>query len=127
MDRKAFHTDSAPKAIGPYSQAVRAGDFIYLSGQIPLDPETGQLIAGGDIKADTHRVMKNLEAVLAASGTSFTRVVKATIYLADLADFAVVNEIYGSYFEPPYPARSTVQVAALPRGARVEIDLIAQA
>jgi 2-iminobutanoate/2-iminopropanoate deaminase len=127
MDRKAFHTDSAPKAIGPYSQAVRAGDFIYLSGQIPLDPATGQLIAGSDIQADTHRVMKNLEAVLAASGTSFARVVKATIYLADLADFAVVNEIYGSYFEPPYPARSTVQVAALPRGARVENDLIAQA
>jgi reactive intermediate/imine deaminase len=126
MDRKAFHTDSAPKAIGPYSQAVRAGDFIYLSGQIPLDPATGQLVAG-DIEDATHRVMKNLEAVLAASGTSFARVVKATIYLADLADFAVVNEIYGSYFEAPYPARSTVQVAALPRGARVEIDLIAQA
>jgi reactive intermediate/imine deaminase len=127
MDRKAFHTDSAPKAIGPYSQAVRAGDVVYLSGQIPLDPATGQLIAGSDIKADTHRVMKNLEAVLAASGTSFAKVVKATIYLADLGDFAVVNEIYGSYFEAPYPARSTVQVAALPRGARVEIDLIAQA
>jgi 2-iminobutanoate/2-iminopropanoate deaminase len=128
MDRKAIHTEGAPKAIGPYSQAIRAGDLVFTSGQIALDPATGALTGGGDVKAETHRVMKNLEAVLAASGSSFARVVKTTIYLADLGDFQVVNEIYGSYFENvPPPARSTVQVAALPRGARVEIDLVALA
>jgi 2-iminobutanoate/2-iminopropanoate deaminase len=117
-------TDHAPAAIGPYSQAVRAGGFVFLSGQIPLDPATGEMI-DGPIEAQTERVMKNLEAVLAAAGSSFDRVVRATIYLVDLGDFAKVNAIYGARFPNDPPARATVQVAALPRGARVEIDLVA--
>ncbi|MCC6873627.1 MAG: RidA family protein [Sandaracinaceae bacterium] len=125
MEREAISTSAAPAAIGPYSQAIRCGDVVYLSGQIPLDPETGKLIEG-DVRAQTERVMKNLAAVLEASGTSFAKVLKTTIFLADLGDFAVVNEVYGRVFEGVAPpARSTVQVAALPRGARVEIDLIA--
>ncbi len=126
--KKPVTTSEAPKAIGPYSQAVEAlgARTIYLSGQIPLDPATGELAQGG-IEAQTRRVMENLRAVLAASGASFDHVVRTTIYLADLADFAKVNEVYGSYFPPPVPppARATVQVAALPRGARVEIDAVA--
>jgi 2-iminobutanoate/2-iminopropanoate deaminase len=117
-------TQSAPAAIGPYSQAVVAGDLVFTSGQIPLDPATGQLL-GGDIRAQTERVMENLAAVLAAAGASFAEVVKATIYLADMADFAAVNEVYGRRFPSAPPARSTVQAAALPKGARVEIDLVA--
>jgi 2-iminobutanoate/2-iminopropanoate deaminase len=117
-------TKEAPAAIGPYAQAVRAGQFVFLSGQIPLDPATGQLVPG-DIVAQAERVMKNLGAVLAAAALDFTDVVRTTIYLVDLADFAKVNETYGKFFPSPYPARSTVQVAALPRGARVEIDAIA--
>jgi 2-iminobutanoate/2-iminopropanoate deaminase len=120
----AIATKSAPAAIGPYSQAVRAGDLVFTSGQIPLDPATGQLVSG-DIAAQTDRVMRNLGAVLAASGCAFADVAKTTIYLVDLAHFTTVNEVYGRFFEPPYPARSTVQVAALPRGAQVEIDAIA--
>ena len=118
-------TDKAPKAIGPYSQAVSAGDFVFTSGQIPLDPST-QALVQGDIRAQTERVMENLGAVLEAAGTSFDRVVKATIFVVDLNDFATVNEIYGKRFPKEPPARSTVQVAALPKGARVEIELIAR-
>ena len=117
-------TEKAPKAIGPYSQAISLGDFIFTSGQIPLDPATQQLVQG-DIRAQTERVMENLGAVLAAAGVGFDKVVKATIFVADLSDFAAVNEIYGKRFPKDPPARSTVQVAALPKGARVEIELIA--
>ncbi len=117
-------TDKAPAAIGPYSQAVRAGDFIYCSGQIPLIPESGELVAGG-IAEQTHQVMANLAAVLAAAGVDFGKVVKTTIYLADLNNFAVVNEIYAGYCAGIAPARATVQVAALPKGALVEIDAVA--
>jgi len=117
---------SAPKAIGPYSQAIeaRGGRTLWLSGQIPLDPATGELVQG-DVSAQTARVMENLGAVLAAAGASFGDVARCTIYLADLADFARVNEVYGRFFPRDPPARATVQVAALPRGARVEIDAVA--
>jgi 2-iminobutanoate/2-iminopropanoate deaminase len=117
-------TKEAPAAIGPYSQAVRAGSLVFLSGQVALDPVSGQLIAG-DVVAQTEQVMKNLGAVLAAAGCGFADVVRTTIYLVDMADFARVNEAYGRFLQPPYPARATVQVSALPRGARVEIDAIA--
>jgi 2-iminobutanoate/2-iminopropanoate deaminase len=117
-------TKDAPAAVGPYSQAVRAGQLVFLSGQIPLDPATGQLVTG-DIAAQTERVLENLRAVLAAAGCTFGDVVRTTIYLVDLAHFAAVNEVYGRALSPPYPARATVQVAALPRGAQVEIDAIA--
>jgi 2-iminobutanoate/2-iminopropanoate deaminase len=119
-----IHTDAAPKAIGPYSQAIVAGNLIFTSGQIPLDPATQTLVTG-DIRAQTERVMENLGAVLKAAGVDFPQVVKSTIFLADLADFAVVNEVYGKRFPKNPPARSTVQVAALPKGAKVEIELIA--
>jgi 2-iminobutanoate/2-iminopropanoate deaminase len=122
--KQPISTPSAPAAIGPYSQAIRVGGSVFLSGQIPLDPATGQLVAG-DIAAQTKRVMENLQAVLAAAGCSFADVTRTTVYLVDLANFAAVNEAYGKYFEAPYPARATVQVAALPRGAQVEIDAIA--
>lgn len=125
MAHAVVSTDKAPRAIGPYSQAVVAGDLIFTSGQIPLDPATQALVTG-DIRAQTERVMENLGAVLQAAGAGFENVVKATIFLADLADFATVNEIYGKRFPRSPPARSTVQVAALPKGARVEIDLIAR-
>jgi len=118
-------TEKAPKAIGPYSQAIRSGDLIFTSGQIPLDPATQQLVQG-DIRAQTERVMENLAAVLAAAGSGFDRVVKATIFVIDLNDFAAVNEMYGKRFPKDPPARSTVQVAALPKGARVEIELVAR-
>ena len=122
--REAVSSEQAPKAIGPYSQAIRAGDFLFLSGQIPLDPATGQLVPG-DIAAQTRRVLENLRAVLAAAGLSLDAVVRTTIYLVDLGDFSVVNEVYGSHFSDPAPARATVQVSRLPRDARVEIDAIA--
>ncbi len=118
-------TEKAPKAIGPYSQAIRSGDLIFTSGQIPLDPATQQLVQG-DIRAQTERVMENLAAVLAAAGSGFDRVIKATIFVIDLNDFAAVNEIYGKRFPEDPPARSTVQVAALPKGARVEIERVAR-
>ncbi|MGH7293930.1 MAG: RidA family protein [Polyangiaceae bacterium] len=124
MTKESITTKDAPGAIGPYSQAVRAGEVVFLSGQIPLDPATGQLVEG-DIGAQTQRVMDNLRAVLAAAGCTFRDVVRTTIYLVDLGTFAKVNEVYGACFEPPFPARATVQVAALPRGAQVEIDMIA--
>jgi 2-iminobutanoate/2-iminopropanoate deaminase len=126
MQRTVIHSDQAPKAIGPYSQAVAvpAGRMVFLSGQIPLDPATGELVPG-DVSAQTTQVMKNLGAVLTAAGLSFDHVVRCTLFLADLADFGVVNGIYGKAFPGSPPARATVQVAALPRGARVEIDAIA--
>ena len=131
--KKIIATPDAPKAIGPYSQATSIGlesppaerrRLLFLSGQIPLDPATGELVKG-TIEEETRRVMENLRAVLAAGGGGFQHVVKTTIYLADLGDFAKVNEVYGGYFPTDPPARATVQVAALPRGARVEIDAVA--
>ena len=121
---KSLSTDHAPAAIGPYSQAVEAGGVVYCSGQIGLDPANGQLVDGGTA-AEAERVLRNLQAVLAAAGLGFAHVVRVTIYLVDLADFTTVNEIYGRYVRQPYPARATVGVAALPRGARVEIDAVA--
>ena len=126
MKPEVIATDSAPKAVGAYAQAVRAQGFVFLSGQIPLDPGTGELITG-DIAAQTRRVLDNLRAILEASGSALERVVKSTIYLVDMNDFAVVNQIYAEYFPASKPARATVAVAALPRGARVEIDMIATA
>jgi 2-iminobutanoate/2-iminopropanoate deaminase len=124
--KRPVHSPGAPGAIGPYSQAIeaRGARTLWLSGQIPLDPATGELVAG-DVAAQTARVMENLRAVLAAAGAGFEHVVRCTIYLADLADFARVNEVYGRAFPAEPPARATVQVAALPRGARVEIDAVA--
>jgi 2-iminobutanoate/2-iminopropanoate deaminase len=124
MPNQVVSTDKAPKAIGPYSQAIVAGEMIFVSGQIPLDPQTQQMVQG-DVRAQTERVMENLAGVLAAAGVGFANVVKASIFLADLNDFAAVNEVYGKRFPTAPPARSTVQVAALPKGARVEIDVIA--
>lgn len=118
------HTDRAPAAIGPYSQAVSAGGFLFTSGQIALDPETGEIVAGG-FEAQARQVLRNLERVLESAGCAFQDVVKATIYLADLADFPRLNELYGEALGAHRPARSTVQVAALPKGALLEIDLIA--
>jgi reactive intermediate/imine deaminase len=123
-DRDIIHTSNAPQAIGPYSQAVRAGNTIYLSGQTPLDPATGELVAG-DIAAQARRVFDNIAAVLEAGGASFADVVRVGIYLTDLRDFAAVNEVMKQYFAEPYPARSTIGVSALPRGASVEVDAIA--
>jgi 2-iminobutanoate/2-iminopropanoate deaminase len=120
----AITTNDAPAAIGPYSQAVEHAKMVFLSGQIPLDPRSGKLVEG-NIQAQTVRVLDNLAAVLKAAGCTFADVVKTTIYLVDLADFQVVNETYGKRFAGVFPARATVQVAALPRGARVEIDAIA--
>jgi 2-iminobutanoate/2-iminopropanoate deaminase len=122
---ESVSTAGAPAAIGPYSQALAAGGLVFCSGQIALDPGTGEMVGPGDVRAQARRVMENLGAVLAAAGSGWDRVVKTTIYLADLADFAPVNEIYGSYFPSVKPARATVQVAGLPRGALVEIDAIA--
>ncbi len=123
MPHDAIATDQAPKAIGPYSQAIRAGGAVYLSGQIPLDPATGELV-GGDFDAQTRRVFDNLRAVAAAAGASLDDAVRVTIYLTDLARFAQVNAIMAAYFREPYPARVTIGVAALPKGAEVEVDCI---
>jgi len=123
---KIIATDQAPAAIGPYSQAVQANGLLFCSGQIPLDPITGELISG-DIRLETERVMENLRGVLAAAGCGFEQVVRTTIYLVDMADFPAVNEVYGRYFTVEKPARATVAVAALPKGARVEIDAVAVA
>jgi len=123
---ESIQTKHAPQAIGPYSQAIKANGLIFASGQIPLDPETMQMIEG-DIRAQTERVLTNLQMVLEASGTSLRQVVKTTVYLADMNDFAAMNEVYAKFFEENRPARSTVQAARLPRDARVEIDVIAVA
>lgn len=122
--KTAVSSAGAPKAIGPYSQAVRAGQLVFLSGQVPMDPATGNLV-DGDIAAQTRRVFENLSNVLAAAGLSFAHVVRTTVFLADMNDFAAMNQVYATYFSEPYPARSTVQVARLPKDARVEIDVIA--
>jgi 2-iminobutanoate/2-iminopropanoate deaminase len=124
MTKEIIHTDHAPVAAGPYSQAVRTGNLLFLAGQVGLNPATGALVDGG-IEAQTERVMQNLAAVLAAAGTSFANVVKTTVFLADIADFTAMNEVYGRFVMPNPPARSTFQVAALPRGAKVEIEMIA--
>ena len=122
--RQTVETSQAPEAIGPYSQAVKANGFLFVSGQIPLDPATGQMTAV-DVVAQTNRVMENLKAILAAEELTFADVVKTTIYLTDIADFGRVNDAYGAYFESDPPARATVQVAALPKGAKVEIEAVA--
>lgn len=123
MSRQPIHSDSAPAAIGPYSQAVRHGNTVWLSGQIPLDPATGQLVSG-DIALEARQVFANLRAVCAAAGATFDNVVRVGIYLTDLGDFAAVNAEMAAAFAEPFPARSTIQVSALPRGARVEVDAI---
>ena len=125
MNREIISTPDAPAAIGPYSQAVKVGNTVYMSGQIPLDPATMQLVAG-DIDAEIRRVFDNLKAVAVASGGSLNDAVKVNVFLTDLANFSRVNEIMATYFQQPYPARAAVGVAALPRGARVEVECILQ-
>jgi 2-iminobutanoate/2-iminopropanoate deaminase len=122
--KKVIHTEQAPKAVGPYSQAVRAGNFLFTSGQIPLDPASGKLVEGG-IQEQARQVMQNLKAVLEAGGADFSKVVKSTVFLDDLKNFVQFNEIYGEYFPLDRPARSTFQVAGLPLGAKIEIEMIA--
>jgi 2-iminobutanoate/2-iminopropanoate deaminase len=122
--REAVSTPSAPAAIGPYSQAIKAGPLLFVSGQIPIDPATGNLVEG-DIAAQTHRVFTNLTAILEAAGATLDHVVRTTVYLADMNDFAAMNAVYGTYFSTPAPARATIQAARLPKDARVEIDVIA--
>ncbi|WP_052887596.1 MULTISPECIES: RidA family protein [Thermogemmatispora] len=126
MERTKVSTASAPAAIGPYSQAIRCGQFIYTSGQIPLDPASGELV-GDDVATQTHRVLQNLQAVLQAAGSSLSRVVKTTVFLARMSDFQAMNAVYATYFPEPAPARSTVAVAELPRQALVEIECVALA
>lgn len=124
MSKKAaINTDQAPAAIGPYSQAIRSGDLIFLSGQIPLIPASMEMV-GDSIEAQTHQVFKNLQAVAEAAGSNLNNAIKLTIYLIDLGQFQVVNEIMANYLEEPYPARATVQVSALPKGAQIEIDAV---
>lgn len=125
MIRHTIHSDGAPEAVGPYAQGVWAGELLYLSGQTPLDPATGKLVEG-DVRLQTQRVFDNLEAVLAGAGLTMHDVVKCNVYLVDMGDFAAMNEIYAKRFAAPFPARSTVAVAGLPLGARVEIELIAK-
>jgi 2-iminobutanoate/2-iminopropanoate deaminase len=122
--RETISSPGAPAAIGPYSAGVRAGDLLFLSGSIPLDPATGQVVPG-DITAQATRVMENIAALLTAAGASFRQVVKTTVFLADMGEFAAMNEVYAKYFTEPFPARSTVQVARLPRDVRLEIEVIA--
>ena len=123
MPRTSISTDGAPAAIGPYSQAIRAGHLLFVSGQVPLDPATGEMV-DGDISDQTHRVLKSLDAIVRTSGATLGDVVKTTVYLADMADFVAMNRVYKTYFEDPAPARAAVQVARLPKDARVEIDAI---
>jgi 2-iminobutanoate/2-iminopropanoate deaminase len=124
--KQSVNTDKAPKPVGPYSQAVRVGNLVFTSGQIPLDPATDALVDGG-IEAATERVLANLDAVLRAAGSSLQQAVKVTIFLTDMGQFVKVNEVYARSFQPPFPARSTVQVAALPKGVAVEIEVVAEA
>ncbi|HEY5804814.1 MAG TPA: RidA family protein [Lysobacter sp.] len=123
MSRQIIHTDKAPAAIGPYSQAVRAGDTVYLSGQIPLDPGTGLLVEG-DISVQARRAFENLKAVCEAAGGSLSDIVRLGLYLTDLGNFAAVNAVMGEFFQAPYPARSTIEVSGLPRGAGFEVDAV---
>ncbi len=125
MKKQVIQTANAPAAIGPYSQAIRAGDLLFVSGQIPLDPKTGELVKSG-VADETKKVLENLKAILEAAGGSFGDVVKTTIFLKDMNNFSVVNEVYGSFFPQPFPARATVEVARLPRDVNVEIDVIAK-
>jgi 2-iminobutanoate/2-iminopropanoate deaminase len=122
--RQAVATSSAPQAIGPYSQAIRAGSLLFVSGQVPIDPATGQIV-NGDIGAQTHRVLRNISEILKAGGATLDHVVRTTVFLADMNDFAAMNEVYAGYFSAPAPARATVQVSRLPKDARIEIDVIA--
>jgi 2-iminobutanoate/2-iminopropanoate deaminase len=124
MTREAVQTDKAPKAIGPYEQAIKANGFLYTAGQIPIDPKTGNFVEGG-IAAQTRQVLENLKAVLESGGSSLDRVIKATVFLKNMADFAAMNEVYAQYLGDAKPARSTVAVAELPRGALIEIDFVA--
>jgi 2-iminobutanoate/2-iminopropanoate deaminase len=126
MEKDIICTEKAPSAIGPYSQGVRVNGFIFFSGQIPIDPSTGEIVTG-DISIQAEQVMQNIEALLEVSGIGFDSVVKSTIFLTNLADFGVVNDIYGRRFTAPYPARSTVQVSALPKGVAIEIEVVAVA
>lgn len=126
MPKQAVASPSAPKAIGPYSAALRVGPLLFVSGQVPLDPETGAMVEG-DIAAQTQRVLQNIRALLEAGDLSLAHVVRTTVYLADMNDFTAMNDVYRTFFSEPYPARSTVQAARLPRDARVEIDVIASA
>jgi 2-iminobutanoate/2-iminopropanoate deaminase len=123
--RQAVSTPAAPAAIGPYSQAVRASSLLFVSGQIPLDPKTGAMV-GGDIAAQTHRVFRNVAAILEAAGTSLDRVVRVGVFLTDMNDFGAMNEVYGTYFTDPAPARATIQAARLPKDARIEIEVVAE-
>ena len=125
MAKEVISTKAAPAAIGPYSQAIRVGNLLFVSGQIPIDPATGEVVAG-DIRVQTGQVMKNLTAILTAAGSSLDRVAKTTVYLRDLSEFSAMNEVYAQFFGGEPPARATVQVARLPRDAAIEIDLIAQ-
>lgn len=125
-ERERIQTDNAPAAIGPYSQAIKAGGFVFVSGQLPLDPRTGQFIDGG-IAEQTGQVLKNLSAILEAAGSSLDRVVKTTVFLADMKEFTGMNEVYGTFFSGPPPARATIAAAGLPRDARVEIEAVALA
>jgi 2-iminobutanoate/2-iminopropanoate deaminase len=122
--RQAIATPLAPKAIGPYSQAIRAGSLVFVSGQVPIDPATGAIVGDG-IAAQTRRVFQNIGEILKAGGASFDHVVRTTVFLADMDDFAAMNEVYATFFAPPFPARATVQVSRLPRDARIEVDVIA--
>lgn len=124
MPRTAVHTDAAPAAIGPYSQATRAGNTVYFSGQIPLDPTTGELVGGGDVGLQARRAFDNLKAVCAAAGGSMDDIVRVGLYLTDLSQFAAVNAVMAEYFSAPYPARSTIEVSALPKGAAFEVDAV---
>ena len=124
MEKKIIHTDNAPAPIGPYSQAVQFGNTLFISGQVPIDPATGNVVQG-DIKTEATQVMKNLEAILTAAGMDFTHVIKTSIFLMDMGQFAQVNEVYGSYFNDMPPARETVQVSGLPKGVNVEISMVA--
>ena len=117
-------TESAPQALGPYSQAIRAGQFLFVSGQVPIDPATGELVPGG-IAEQTRRALQNIGEILTAGGASFQQVVRTTVYLADLSDFAAMNDVYATFFTRPQPSRSTIQAARLPRDARIEVDVIA--
>ncbi|NLC94877.1 MAG: RidA family protein [Bacilli bacterium] len=124
MEKKIIYTDKAPKAIGPYSQAVLMGDLLFVSGQVPLDPET-MTIVSDDVKLQTHQVLKNLQAILNEAGMSLENVVKTTVYIKDMNDFAAINEVYAEYFTTNKPARACVEVARLPKDVKVEIELIA--
>ena len=123
--KQVIHTDSAPAAIGPYSQAIQIGDLLFVSGQVPIDPDTGAVVEG-DIQAQARQSLNNVKAILNAAGTNMGAVVKTTVFLADMNDFAAMNEVYAQFFQTPYPARSAIQVARLPKDVKVEIEAIAQ-